>query len=127
MSDLPYFKFYPGDWLKGVLALTLEERGAYITLLSWSWENGPLPTERQARANILGVTTRKLDALWRRLSDHWEHTSVGWVNERMELERAKLAKAHAKQSAGGSKGANRRWAAYRLTHEEAIGEAIATP
>lgn len=124
MGCLPYFKFFAADWAIGVQALTLEERGAYITLLAWSWEHGPLPTEATKRATILGTSTGKLRALWRTLGEHWEETAVGWVNERLEEERAKLAEQHGGLSEAGKRGAEKRWAAYRLAKGQANGQAI---
>lgn len=124
MGCLPYFKFYAADWLSGVLGLTLEEQGAYIRLLAWSWEKGPLPLEDSKRATILGVSQPKLASLWNELSEHWEETEVGFVNERLETERAKLADQHDALSKAGSEGAKKRWAAYRLAKGLGNGQAI---
>lgn len=39
MADLPWFPFYPSDWLSSttVQLLTLGEEGAFIRLLSYAW------------------------------------------------------------------------------------------
>jgi len=39
---LPYFPFYPGEWLRSptTMGMTLEEQGAYLRLLSVQWEDG---------------------------------------------------------------------------------------
>lgn len=124
MTCLPYFKFYAGDWLAGVLSLSLEERGAYITLLAWSWEHGPLPQEKVKRARIMGASAAKFNTLWRTLGEFWVETPVGWINERLERERAKLAEQHAELSDAGKRGAEKRWAAYRLALAQANGQAI---
>lgn len=103
MGCLPYFKFYPADWLADVLDLTLEQRGAYITFLAWSWKRDrPLPLEDEGRAKILGATVRQLQPIWRELADHWEETAEGFVNGRLEREREKAQKRSgaAKASAG---------------------------
>jgi len=124
MGALPYFKFYVSDWRGGVEALTLEERGAFITLLAWSWENGPLPTEKTRLATLLGITVPKFTRLWRTLGEFWVDSEVGWINERLELERAKLADQHEGLAKAGKKGAERRWSAYRLAKAQANGQAI---
>lgn len=124
MGCLPYFKFYAGDWLAGVLSLSLEERGAYITLLAWSWEHGPLPPEKAKRARILGTTPSKLGTLWKTLGEHWQETDVGFVNPRLERERGKLVEHRDALSKAGAKGAKRRWAAHGQATGEANGQAI---
>ena len=37
MSKAPAFQFYAQDFLTGVMDLTMEERGLYITLLARQW------------------------------------------------------------------------------------------
>lgn len=110
MGCLPYFKFYAADWLADVLDLNLTERGAYITFIAWSWKRGPLPLDSRARANILGVTPRSLQPLWRALAGHWTETPEGFINLRLESERSKAVKrsesatasAHARHNGGDS-------------------------
>lgn len=108
MTSLPYFKFYASDWLADVLDLPLDQRGAYITFLAWSWKRGPLPYTRAARAQILGVSPRRLDTIWPALSAHWVKNGSGFVNPRLEIERLKAsersekARASAEQRHGKS-------------------------
>ena len=42
MKSLPYFPFYPGEWLRSptILGMSLEEQGAYLRLLCVQWEDG---------------------------------------------------------------------------------------
>lgn len=42
MKKLPYFPFYPGEWLRSptVMGMPLDEQGAYLRLLCWQWEDG---------------------------------------------------------------------------------------
>lgn len=42
MKSLPYFPFYPGEWLRSptVLGMSLLEQGAYLRLLCVQWEDG---------------------------------------------------------------------------------------
>lgn len=69
MAALPYFPFYPADWLSDpdVTALSLEEQGAYIRLLANMWMSGhgrcDLPDEDQATARILSVTVKEWQAI----------------------------------------------------------------
>lgn len=42
MKSLPYFPFYPGEWMRSttVLRMDLQEQGAYLRLLAWQWLDG---------------------------------------------------------------------------------------
>ena len=45
-NNPPAFQFYPQDFLTGVMYLTMEERGIYITLLSIQWSKNKIPKKR---------------------------------------------------------------------------------
>ena len=55
MKSLPYFPFYPGEWLRSptVLGMSLLEQGAYLRLLCVQWEDGHVDPEDVAL--ILGL------------------------------------------------------------------------
>lgn len=38
MNRLPWFKFFPADWIKGTRELSLQEKAIWIDLLSFMWE-----------------------------------------------------------------------------------------
>lgn len=40
MAKDPAFLFYPGDWLGGTMGMTFEEKGAYLELLLFQFNNG---------------------------------------------------------------------------------------
>jgi uncharacterized protein YdaU (DUF1376 family) len=40
MNRMPWFMFYPSDWIKGTRPLSLEEKGVWIDLLCYMWESG---------------------------------------------------------------------------------------
>lgn len=48
MGKDPAFLFYPGDWLGGTMGMTIEQKGAYMELLVFQFNNGPF-TEAQAK------------------------------------------------------------------------------
>lgn len=54
----PWFSFYAADWLadENVMAMTLAERGAYITLLAIQWREGSVPAAPSKLCRILGVS-----------------------------------------------------------------------
>ena len=54
MKD-PAFLFYSSDFLNGVVDLTMEERGQYITLLCLNHQKGEL-TEKTIRLSVGSVS-----------------------------------------------------------------------
>ena len=62
--SLPWFKFSPKHFLEGVEEMTLEERGAYITLLSLMYQRGgPLPDQPRWLAGHCLVSVRAWNTL----------------------------------------------------------------
>lgn len=90
MKKLPYFPFYPGEWLRSptVLGMSLEEQGAYLRLLCVQWEDGYIDPEDLSL--LLGVPTDTIEEWFRKRS--WKRAfrrnSDGMlVNDRLDLER----------------------------------------
>jgi len=55
----PWFKCYPRDFNDGMVGLTLEERGAYITILNLIYaRGGPIPEDQWWITSQLGCTAR---------------------------------------------------------------------
>ena len=81
MSKDPAFLFYPSDWISGTMGMTFEEKGAYIELLMYQFNQGHMSGYMIAR--IVG--------------QHWENikhkfiqdTDGNWYNVRLELEKEK--------------------------------------
>ena len=46
-EKLFYFPFYPADWLADTSVLTLEEKGAYITIIATSIKTEPSKVKRK--------------------------------------------------------------------------------
>ncbi len=110
--------------------MTLEERGAYITLLAWSWERGPVPNDMKRMAVIIGAdldtARRVLDEVLKR----WYLDDAGrWLNRRLELVREEQRKFSESQAEKGKRGAERRWRAPSIAgaNAPAIATAIAQP
>lgn len=62
----PWFKFYPSDWLNGTRGLTLEERGAYMTIIALMYDQqGAIPDDERWMCGALDCDVR----VWRRLRD----------------------------------------------------------
>lgn len=104
----PAFQFYVKAWMSSTAHISLEAQGAYVRLMAWSWDNGPLPSDEAARARLVGLTTLRFRRVWAEFSAKWFPTDVGLVNLRLEQQRAELNDYRLKQSAAGKASAAKR-------------------
>ena len=99
MGKDPAFPFYAQDFLTGVMHLTMEERGIYITLLSYQWAHNKIPIKRLRL--IVGYD-------WDNISDEiknkFQIKEDYLQNKRLEFEREKRAAFKLKQRENGKKG-----------------------
>lgn len=110
----PAFQFYATDFLSDapVMAMTLEERGAYITLLCVAWTEQGIPADHRKLARVLHVSTRRFAAIWEAMEACWRPDGEGrLVNPRMESIREEMRRRSKVASAAGSAGARARWGA----------------
>lgn len=64
MADRPWHKRYHGNAIGGYMGLTLEERGAYSTLLDYLYDRRvPLPGNMRLLAGFLDVSVRKAEGI----------------------------------------------------------------
>ncbi len=66
MRSLPYFKFYPADFMGSgkVQIMSPAEKGIYISLLCHEWQEGPLPDDATRLARIAGASSREMKEAW---------------------------------------------------------------
>ena len=62
----PAFQFYPKDFLtdEKVRVMSLQERGAYITLMCLCWTEGTIPSDLLRLARLCEVPVRVFRHLW---------------------------------------------------------------
>ena len=86
----PAFLFYVQDFLTDArsAAMSLEARGAYVTLLAHEWIEGGLPADPVALAELLHVTPASWARLWPPLAGCFVQRGDRLVNRRLEAERA---------------------------------------
>jgi uncharacterized protein YdaU (DUF1376 family) len=114
-AKAPAFQFYPRDFLMDgpVLAMSLAEKGAYITLLSVCWLEGAIPDDASQLARILGVPVGEFRKVWPALAPCFQRRDDGrLVNKRLEEERRKQAAYRERMSARGTQGAVGRWGSH---------------
>lgn len=112
MSSRPYHKRYHSDALAGFMALTLEERGAYQTLLDMMYDRqGPLLDNDRLLAGYMGVSVRKWKSIRETLlaKGKIHLTEDGLIyNSRAEKEIENDAKTTRKLAENGSKGGRKK-------------------
>ena len=112
-AKAPAFQFYPKDFLTDghVAAMTLTERGAYITLLCLCWEDGSLPVELPKLARMAGEPEVSFRRLWPALEPCFRKQDGRLVQPRLDKERAKQTARREAGREAGVKGAAMRWPA----------------
>lgn len=116
MSKRPYHRRFHSDAISGYMGLTLEERGAYSTLLDYLYDRGePLPGNMRLIAGYLDVSVRKAETVVQSLvaKDKLQRLPDGRLtNRRFEKEVENDAKTSRDKaeigSAGGRKSAETR-------------------
>jgi uncharacterized protein YdaU (DUF1376 family) len=89
MSDMPWFQFYPNDWLAGTRGLSAVETGVYITIIATLYDRAaPLPNDPERLARMCGASKRIFVAALNRLVEDGKLmlTERGIWNERVEEE-----------------------------------------
>lgn len=84
--------------------MSLEERGAHVTLLAWSWDNGPVPNDIKRIASILGVHKRIASRVIKHVFTRWVFEHDSWTNKRLEETRQKALNYSASRSYCGKQG-----------------------
>lgn len=65
MASFKYFPFFYQDWLIDTMELSTEQKGAYIDLICYAWENGDkgLPNDLKLLRKMSGLKNKKLMAV----------------------------------------------------------------
>lgn len=107
----PAFQFYPKDFLTDgrVAAMTLQERGAYITLLCLCWMDASLPSDTARLARMVGEPAAAFVRIWPAIEPCFKKQDGRFVHPALDEERAQQAARRAASSQNGIKGAEKRW------------------
>ena len=71
-GKLPWMQFFPADWTRDTLSLSLSARGAWISLICAMWDakpRGELTMSIEAYGRVLGVSKTKASAVIKELLD----------------------------------------------------------
>lgn len=104
MKKPPYFPFYPGDFLSDfkVASMNMEERGAYITLLSHDWRETGIPNDPDLLKSICG-NPENWPTIWAKVRQCFYRKNDRLFNKRLEKERKKYYAWIRKSREGGIK------------------------
>jgi len=112
--SMPFFPVYAAELLADgrFQTWTLEERGAWLTLVAYNWNDGDLPAAPSDLARLLHVGPGDMARIWSAIGDRFCHvpgsTSRVW-SPRLEEERDKAEVLSRKRAKAGESGANARW------------------
>jgi uncharacterized protein YdaU (DUF1376 family) len=107
----PAFQFYPKEFLTdgNVAGMSLQERGAYITLLCVCWQERSLPADPTRLANMVGLPYAQFRKFWPAIAVCFSQADGRLVHPRLEKEREKQENYRRRQSdKGKASAANRK-------------------
>ncbi|MGF6157790.1 uncharacterized protein YdaU (DUF1376 family) [Ensifer sp. KUDG1] len=94
MSELPWVRFFPSDWLGGTRGMSAVETGIYITLVATMYERRePIPEDHARLARLCGASNSAFKRALDTLVDEGKITRVegGLWNDRVEKEQVYLS------------------------------------
>jgi hypothetical protein len=120
--SMPFFPMYAAETLADgrFQGWTLEERGAWITLLCCAWNDGSIPASQTEIARLIHVTdSGDMARLWSAIGSRFSPApgeTGRLVCPRLENERDKAQVIGRIRANAGRKGANSRWSKAKSTH-----------
>lgn len=121
MAGLPWFKVYAAETLSDerFQGWTVDERGAWFSLLLTAWREGSIPGDQASLARLLHVDASAMRSLWSAIGDRFiPHPDFPGrlTSPRLEMEREEAEKLREKKSEAGKKGATSRWETEKKRH-----------
>jgi uncharacterized protein YdaU (DUF1376 family) len=129
MSDsLPWFKMYPRETLSDghFSGWSLEERGAWMTLILHNWIEGSLPADQGALGRLLRLDGGTMRGVWSAIGSRFiPHPDLPGrlTSPRLEMERSEAIARLKKMSEAGTKAAKARWQREKQRHAKRIRSA----
>lgn len=117
MSDHPFIKFYPSDFLAGTSGLSPAERGIYITLLCLIYENdGPIVRDDARLSRRCGAPKAGFIKAISALIDEGKITQDGDMLSNRRAEKALMDRTNRSQNS--THAANQRWGAQAQKYKQ---------
>ena len=126
MSDMPWFQFYPNDWLAGTRGMSVVENGVYITIIAALYDRrGPIPNDADDLARMCGATKNQLTVALKKLIERGKLivTEKGIWNSRVETE---LKSSDARRESS-KKAAEIRWNGKDKENQQQVNATASKP
>ena len=108
MKELPYFKFYPNQWITGSISfMDLDVQGAFMKVCCYYWSKECNVTRKQIKALIPKQWSALVDAELFKIEN--EVISIKWLDEQYQ----ERLKEHKRNVLNGRKGGLSRAKALR--------------
>jgi uncharacterized protein YdaU (DUF1376 family) len=125
MSSLHWMKIFPRETLSDAnfAGWSLEERGAWLTLVLHAWVEGSLPSDETSLARLLHVDHGTMRGLWSALGSRFipHPDKPGRITSpRLEKEREAAMALAEKRGTAGRAGATSRWDKEKRKHGKRI-------
>ena len=108
MNQPPAFQFYASDYLSSskVQLMSLDERGAYVQLLCYNWQDGSIPSDIGKLAKLCGTNPKTMARIWESLTSCFVANDEPGrlVNPRLEEVRLEQKRFREKKSEAGRLG-----------------------
>ena len=115
MKELPYFKFYPNQWITGsIMFMDLDVQGAFLKICCYYWSKECNVTRDQVKTLVPHQWSKLLDSELLKIED--DNIRIKWLDE--QFEERKLA--HTKRSNAGRKGGLATQNKHSLTNAKAL-------
>lgn len=117
MSETPFIKFFPGDFLGGTSGLSPAERGAYITLLCLMYEqDGPIERDDARLARRCGAPKATFQRLLQALIDAGKIVQSDGFLSNQRAEKAIVDRQNRTQNS--THAANSRWSEQKVKNKQ---------
>jgi uncharacterized protein YdaU (DUF1376 family) len=108
--SLPWYAWFPGDFLNATRGWSLLEKGGYHEALDTQWAIGALPADAEEFRRTIGASPREWRSIWPRIEPKFPVGEDGRRrNPRLGREQNKGERLRAERSDFGRAGAIKRW------------------
>jgi hypothetical protein len=126
VEAIPWFKVYPAETLSDELfsGWSIDERGAWFTLILVNWREGSIPSDQATLARLLHVDGGTMRSLWSAIGSRFvRHPDLPerLTSPRVEREREAAQRLMDQKVEAGRKGATSRWAKEKVRNGSRMG------
>ncbi|MCK1299727.1 DUF1376 domain-containing protein [Bradyrhizobium sp. 24] len=114
MTALPFMPFWVGDFLSSTIHLTIEQRGAFVVLLSCMWQaGGDLPNDPVKLARICAISPKRWEQISPEVIAFFDQDGDRLTQKRLAAQYEKQLEIVEKRRTAGAKGGAAKSLKYR--------------